>query len=80
MPNTLSPQDLIRAYPWLDEMVAETLIWAYENGTLDEKLKNWTEQKRKPVDMQEIVGAVVVSPPVENFPTPPITTTNDDSE
>ena len=31
---------LLREYPHLDTMMAETLVWAHENGTLEQRLKD----------------------------------------
>ena len=44
----VAPEDLIRIYPWMDHMLAETLIKAHENGTLAERVKSWPEVKWQP--------------------------------
>ena len=30
-------EELMRQFPYLDRMMAETLVWAYENGKLKEE-------------------------------------------
>jgi hypothetical protein len=30
-------EELMRQFPYLDRMMAETLVWAYENGALQEE-------------------------------------------
>ena len=30
-------EELMRQFPYLDRLMAETLVWAYENGALKEE-------------------------------------------
>ena len=32
-------EELMRQFPYLDRLMAETLVWAYENGALEEAEK-----------------------------------------
>ena len=56
----MDPQSLIKVYPWLDHMMAETLIKAHENGTLAKELEDWPDLEKKPVGSEVVVGAVTV--------------------
>ena len=56
---------LMRAYPSLDHLMAETLIKAHQNGTLDEYMKQWPDHEHQPMKSQVVVGAVTVQ---ENSP------------
>ena len=56
----MDPHSLIKVYPWLDYMMAETLIKAHENGTLAKELEDWPDLERKPVGSEVVVGAVPV--------------------
>ena len=57
----MDPQALTKAYPFLDYMMAETLIKAHENGTLAEYIKDWPDQTPQPMGSQVIPGAVTVN-------------------
>jgi hypothetical protein len=61
----MDPHALIKVYPWLDHMMAETLCKAHEKGTLGVYLKDWPDQMLQPVGSQVIAGAVTVEPPQE---------------
>jgi hypothetical protein len=63
----MDPASLINAYPWMDQMIAETLIKSYENGTLMKHVSATVPSKApfSPV----IVGAITVSPPEEKIET-----------
>ena len=44
----MDPQRLMQTYPWLDHMMAETLLKIHERGKLDDYLKDWPEPDRGP--------------------------------
>jgi hypothetical protein len=56
----MTPQELVTVYPWLDHLMAETLLKAHENGTLKEYLKDWPDQVHVPMTSEVVVGAVTV--------------------
>ena len=41
----VKPETLLEAYPWMDRMMAEVLLKAYEDNTI-EAAKNWTTLSR----------------------------------
>ena len=45
----MDAQTLIKSYPWLDHMMAETLIKAHENGSLAKELENWPDIEPRPI-------------------------------
>ena len=56
----MDAQTLVKQYPFLDEMMAETIISAYEGGYLDAVLaKSSTEPTRQPESLV-LQGAVTV--------------------
>tara|TARA_B100000497_G_C7282093_1_gene195177 strand:- start:178 stop:378 length:201 start_codon:yes stop_codon:yes gene_type:complete len=57
---------LMTEYPFLDHMMAETLLKCHENGTLSEHLKSIPEKVESPTS-HVITGAVVVTPPEEKY-------------
>ena len=57
----MDPQVLLTTYPWMDQMIAETLIKSYENGTLMKHVSDAVPSK-VPVS-PVIVGAITVSSP-----------------
>ena len=59
----MDPQSLIKVYPWLDHMMAETLIKAHDNGTLAKELEDWPDLEKKTVGSEVVVGAVTVETP-----------------
>ena len=59
----MDPQTLIKVYPWLDHMMAETLIKAHDNGTLAKELEDWPDLEKKPVGSEVVVGSVTVETP-----------------
>ena len=61
----MDPQRLMQTYPWLDHLMAETLLKMHERGKLDDYLKDWPEPDRGPPASKVIVGAVRVEPPPE---------------
>ena len=60
----MDAKQLIALYPFLDEMMAETLIKSYENGTLTEHLKKLPEETPQPT-ASILPGAIEVLPPEE---------------
>jgi hypothetical protein len=38
-------EELMRQFPYLDRMMAETLVWAYENGALQEEAEKPETEK-----------------------------------
>jgi hypothetical protein len=58
----MTPEELVRIYPWLDHLMAETLIKAHENGTLPKYLEEWTDHKLQPTESHVIKGAIEVLP------------------
>ena len=60
----MSPDDLIRIYPWLDHMLAETLLKAHEKGTLAGYVDKFNQPKQA-AHSEVIVGAIEVLPPPE---------------
>ena len=60
----MTPRDLIREYPWMDEMLAETLIKAHQNGTLAGYVDKFNQPKQA-AHSEVIVGAIEVLPPPE---------------
>ena len=66
----MTPRDLIREYPWMDEMLAETLIKAHQNGTLAKHVASWSEPEWKPVQTKVIENAITVLPSEEKSPAP----------
>ena len=66
MPN-MDPQVLLNLYPWMDQLMAETLIKSYENGTL---LKHVSDAVPSKIPVSPvIVGAITISPPEEKIET-----------
>ena len=61
----ITPQDLIRIYPWLDHMLAETLIKHHENGTLVKHMESWPEPKWEPMQTKILEKGITVLPPEE---------------
>ena len=51
--------------PWLDEMMAATLLWAHENGTLARYLEDWPDVEPTPMGSRVVKGAVTVEQPPE---------------
>lgn len=64
----MTPEELVRIYPWLDHLMAETLIKAHENGTLPKYLEEWTDHKSQHTESHVIQGAIEVLPPKEKSP------------
>ena len=56
----MTPEELIARYPHLDHMMAETILWAYETGRLNDALENWTTQEPRPIQTSVVQGAIVV--------------------
>ena len=61
----MDPQRLMQTYPWLDHLMAETLLKLHERGRLHEFLQDWPEASRAPPTSQVIKGAVQVETPPE---------------
>ena len=59
---------LLKTYPWMDHLMAETLVKAHENGTLATQAESWPEHVPQPMGSEVVVGAVAVEAPVENSP------------
>ena len=59
----MTPEELMTRYPHLDHMMAETLLWAHENGRLEQALENWTKEEPRPVSSSVVEGAVTVETP-----------------
>ena len=56
----LTKETLMKMYSFLDEMMAETLIRAYEDGYLETYLKREEVKKEKEEESHVIKGAVTV--------------------
>ena len=57
----MDAQSLMKTYPFLDELMAETLIRAYEEGYLTKYLKDLPETKKETEEETRIIkGAIVV--------------------
>ena len=54
---------LVKIYPWLDTLMAETLIKSHENGTLAKHLESLPETERPQSTSSIISGAVVITNP-----------------
>ena len=63
----MTPRDLIREYPWMDEMLAETLIKAHQNGTLAKHVASWPTPEWKPAQTK-VIDAITVVPSEEKSP------------
>ena len=61
----MTPQELMHRYPHIDQMMAETLLWAHERGELTLYLKDWPDPKPKPMGSEVVTGAVTVESPQE---------------
>ena len=61
----MTPQELIAIYPWMDHLMAETLLKAHANGTLAKYLEDWPEPEKKPMETHVIAGAVTVEAPAQ---------------
>ena len=63
----MDPQSLIRAYPWLDHLMAETILKIHEQGKLHDYLQDWPA----PAPASHVIkGAVKVeTPPEKSAPT-----------
>ena len=42
----VKPETLLETYSWMDRLMAEVLIKAYEDGVLYDAAKNWTTKSR----------------------------------
>ena len=65
----MDAESLIRVYPWLDHLMAETLLKLSEQGKLEGHLKRWPEPLPGPTS-QVVAGAITVEPPPEKSPMP----------
>jgi hypothetical protein len=61
----MDPQRLMRTYPWLDHLMAETLLKMHEQGKLHAYLDDWPEAGRGPPASHVIKGAIHVETPQE---------------
>ena len=61
--NHMDVKTLMSVYPMLDEMMAETILHAHENGTLSKYLETWVEQEHRPMTSHVLEGSVRVDPP-----------------
>ena len=52
---------LLREYPHLDRMMAETLVNAYEKGTLDKYMTDHADDAAPIPEHQTIKGSIVIS-------------------
>ena len=69
METTITPQQLVDLYPQLDTLMAETLLKASQNGTLQKYVDDWPEPNKETKSNEVIVGAIEVLPPKEISPT-----------
>ena len=53
-------QAILKTYPWMDHMMAETLVVHHEEGTLSQYVEDWPDQEARPVGSEVVVGAVTV--------------------
>ena len=53
---------LVKIYPWLDTLMAETLIKSHENGTLAKHLESLPEERPQSTS-SIITGAIIVTNP-----------------
>ena len=60
-------QALLKTHPWMDHLMAETLVKHHENGTLASYLEDWPEQEPRPVGSEVVVGAVTVEQAAEKI-------------
>lgn len=56
----MTPDALIKVYPWMDLMIAESLIEAYKAGTLMGIAEKWEAQTPKPVETHVVKGAITI--------------------
>ena len=56
----MTPEELMKLYPHLDHMMAETILKSYENGTLAQYLEEWEDVEPKPATIEVVKGAVQV--------------------
>ena len=62
----MDPQRLMQMHPWLDHLMAETLLKLHEQGKLRGYVDEWPEEEdRGPPTSKVIVGAVEVETPPE---------------
>ena len=52
---------LLREYPHLDRMMAETLVKAYENGTLEQYMDEHADDAAPIPQHQTLKGSIVIS-------------------
>jgi hypothetical protein len=65
----MDPQVLLTAYPWMDMLMAVTLIQAHQNGTLMKHLSDAEDREAiKAPFAPVIVGAITVSSPEKQKP------------
>jgi hypothetical protein len=61
----MDPNQLVRIYPWLDHMLAETIIKMHEQGTLRDYVDALPERHEPTSEV--VVGAITVEPPAEKI-------------
>ena len=60
----MTPEELMKIYPFLDEMLASTLLKMSEQGKLKKflELENFLEKPKPNAEGRTIVGAIKVEP------------------
>jgi hypothetical protein len=59
----MTPEELMTRYPHLDHMMAETLLWAHENGRLEHALESWSKEPPRPIISSVVKNAITVETP-----------------
>ena len=60
----MDPNELVRIYPWLDHMLADTLIKMHEQGKLQSYMDSLPEEPPQPTS-SVLTGAITVESPGE---------------
>ena len=58
---------MLAHYPWMDHLMAESLVKAHENGTLQSLAEGWSEVDKTP--HSEVLTAITVDAPEEKCTT-----------
>jgi hypothetical protein len=71
----MTPQQLCHVYPWLDMMLADTLLKLDERGTLEERLKDY---EAPPMEEPQSFVGITVENSGEKSLAPVLTVTEDE--